>query len=249
MYRLSVNKYLWIVPFFSFLLGYLCMNFLFQGNIVTTPTLIGCSTPEALRLAAQKKLNIRLIDEKEDAELPAGTVISQNPSPHAAMKTHQTILCSISKRSECTVPNLIGKRLEDINKELKGLSIKLKSYYVQSPLPQGTCCAQDPMPGTAFDGIKGIVAYIAQKRTLPYVFPDFRQKTVAEVVEFLVSSGIRFEIRHFQEISSDHTCSDCIVSDQEPSAGTLVPLDANQPLKVQLYATEVEPSTRNVVWI
>lgn len=238
-----MNKFLWTIPFLSFLAGYLVMNILYQGNIVTAPPLIGCSVQEALRLAAQKKLNIRLIEEQEDAELPAGTVISQSPSPHFSMKAHQTILCVISKKSGLTVPSLVGKKIEDILKEFKGLSIKIKSYYVDSTQPHGTCIAQDPAQGINFEGKKSIVVYIAQGSSHYYLFPDFKQKPVNGAVDFLTSSGLHAQVIHLNEVSPNHICSDCIVSDQVPYAGFPVLLDANKPLVVQLFATEVEPST------
>lgn len=219
------------------------MNTLHQGNSVKAPTLIGCSVQEALAIAAPHKLNIRLIEEKEDPELPAGTVLSQSPSPNSSIKPHQTILCVISKKTKHLVPNLVGKTTDEIAKEFKGTSIKIKSYYVNSTQPQDTCIAQDPCQKSAFDSKKSIVAYFAQKCSSYYLFPNFKQKAVNDVVDFLASSGLQVQIVHLREVAEGHTCTDCIVSDQEPLEGYPVILDPNKPLVVKLCATEVEPST------
>jgi beta-lactam-binding protein with PASTA domain len=94
-----MNKYLWILPFICFLGGYWLMSVVYKTKTLQTPALVGKTVQEALRITANNALSIRLVKEQEDPELPAGTIISQNPLPNTHIKSHQAIQCVISKKN------------------------------------------------------------------------------------------------------------------------------------------------------
>lgn len=234
-----MSKYLWLIPFISFLSGYFVMNRLYRAKTTETPALVGKNIQEALRITASKGLSIHLTDEQEDPEIPAGTVVSQNPLPKTHIKTHQAIHCTVSKKIEHKAPQLVGKKLEDIKNELKDSDITLKVYYITSTAPEELCIAQNPAPNTAIPN-KLITIYVCQGNSQSFLFPDLRQKTIAEVQEFLASAPVVIQITHTQEQSEGHSCNQCIVSEQRPRAGSIVRLDKQKPIQVQLIATPVD---------
>ena len=233
-----MNKYLWILPFIGFLTGYWLMSVLYKTKTTQAPALIGKTVQEALRIAADNALSIRLIKEQEDAELPAGTIIAQNPLPKTHIKSQQAIQCVISKKTERRAPRLLGKKIEDIQGDLDALGITCKVYPMASSTPEGTCLAQDPAPETPMTS-KIMLVYVAKSTLQRFIFPDLRQKSVEEVKNFLSSAPVVIQVTHAFEQTEDHQCSDCIVSDQRPRPGSIVSLDKEKLIQVQLIATPV----------
>jgi beta-lactam-binding protein with PASTA domain len=105
-----MKKFLWVIPFLSFLSGYLIMSFIYQPKTAKTPSLIGKSVQQALNLAATQGLSLRLIAEKEETDIPAGTIISQNPLPNTHIKAHQAIACIVSKKTEQKILILLASQ-------------------------------------------------------------------------------------------------------------------------------------------
>jgi serine/threonine-protein kinase len=233
-----MKKFLWVIPFLSFLGGYLIMSFIYQPRAAKTPALVGKSIQQALNLAATQGLSLRLIAEREEPDIPAGTILSQNPLPNTHIKAHQAIACIVSKKTEQKIPNLIGKSENDIARELTSLKFDYTLHHVSSQAPAGICIAQNPMPDTSLN-CKEIVLYISQGAAHHYVFPDFRQKEVDEVKNLLANKPVTIQISHLLEQPEGHTCAQCIVSDQRPHPGTIVQLDEQKPINVQLIATPV----------
>lgn len=234
-----MNKFLWIAPFVFFLVGYSCMSILYQPKTVETPVLIGKTIQEAMRITAPKNLSIRLLDEKEDSELPAGTIISQNPVACCPIKANQSIIVVVSKKTVRKTPNLIGKQLDNITQDLKNTDFQCRYYEVAGTQPSGTCIAQDPSPGAiATDSV--VTIYLCNGQTEPYLFPDFRNKSVQTVQNFLTGTPATIDILHTHEQPDDHTCSACIVIEQRPRAGSIITLDPKRPMHVQLRVAPVD---------
>jgi serine/threonine-protein kinase len=233
-----VNKYLWILPFISFLGGYWLMSVVYKTKTLQAPALVGKTIQEALRISADNSLSIRLVKEQEDSELPAGTIISQSPLPNTHIKSHQAIQCVISKKTEHLAPRLIGKKIEDMQSELDSLGISYKLYPIASSAPEGTCIAQDPAPDVPMPS-KVLQIYVAKNTLQQFLFPDLRQKSIEEVKNFLSSAPVTIQVTHAFEQTENHNCSDCIVSDQRPRPGSIVSLDKEKPIQVQLIATPV----------
>jgi beta-lactam-binding protein with PASTA domain len=233
-----MNKYLWIVPFACFLSGYGIMSIIYKTKTTQAPALVGKTIQEALRITAQNGLSIILIKEQEDAELPAGTIILQNPQPNTHIKSHQAIQCVISKRTEQYAPQLIGKNINDCTPELDTLRIKYKIHAIANSAPEGMCIAQDPAP-TAQMANKTLTLYIANNTLQQYLFPNLRQRSIEDVKNFLASAPVVIQVSHAFEQPEGHTCSECIVSDQRPRPGTIVSLNKATPIQVQLIATPV----------
>jgi len=233
-----MKKFLWVIPFLSFLGGYLIMSFIYQPRAAKTPALVGKSVQQALNLAATQGLSLRIIAEREEPDIPAGTILSQNPLPNTHIKAHQSIACIVSKKTGQKIPNLIGKSKNDIINELTSLKFDYTFHCVSSQVPAGICIAQNPMAGSSLNS-KEIVLYISQGKAQHYIFPDFRQKDIDEVKNLLANKPVTIQISHLLEQPEDHTCAQCIVSDQRPRPGTIVQLDEQKPINVQLIATPV----------
>ena len=209
------------------------MSALYQPKIIEAPVLIGKTIQEAMRIAAQKNMSIRLLDEKEDPDLPIGTIISQNRVPNCPIKAHQSIVVVVSKKTDRKTPNFIGKTFDLITQELKKLDLNCKHYEIAGSQPKGICMAQDPAPGIIMTD-STMTIYICKGQTEPPLFPDLRNKSVDSVKNFLAAVPVNLEIIHTQGLPENHICTVCIVVEQRPRAGSLVTLDPLKPIQVQL---------------
>ena len=93
-----LKNYLWIVPFLSFILGYVVIQQIFYIPEITTPHLVGKQVHEILPLITQYNLNLRLIDHKEETALPEGIILNQTPAAGTLIKQNQPLFIVITKK-------------------------------------------------------------------------------------------------------------------------------------------------------
>jgi len=230
---MALKDTLWMLPFLFFIAGYFSLSMMYRTKKIIAPTLIGLSIQEAFERTSNNGLNLRLIDQREDAELPEGTIISQNPTPFSAVKPNQTLFCTISKQPVVVAPHLIGSMQEQVLHKLKELGIHGRCYLLESNYPKGYCFVQSPKPQTKLD-TKMVTLYVSSGKARPILFPNLKDKPVQDVIEFLKPYGITPTIIHSPPIES-HTCSNsCFISNQRPVPGTIVTLAPEKPLQVQL---------------
>ncbi len=219
---MKLSNFLWTLPFIFFLLGYGLLSFFVANKEVYVPFLIGKSLQEAVSMLVQQNLNVRIISEKEDADLPHGTVINQTPL-NTKIKQQQSVYLTISKQpSKLRAPNLQGKSLEEINKILAQSTYKSKIYYVPSLLPKDVCIAQIPKPATVLEENR-IILYVSSGNQKPVVFPDLRKHDLQSVLDFLQLYTIKPVIIYEQELDG----MNARIIEQKPLPGSIINLGQN----------------------
>lgn len=222
---------LWLTPFICFLSGYILVRSLFHIDTVSTPSVVGKHVYEAFALLSNNNLNIRLLAQKEDPDLPSGTVISQLPSPGQIVKPRQTVFLALSKQPiSAPTPQLIGKDLQTITQELLNAKLRFKTYFLQSPYPHNSCIAQIPAAHKPITDT--IIVYLSSGNSKPIIWPNFEDKPVDEVVEFLAQYNI---IPHIIQDRHSRKSENSTITDQRPLAGSLISIDPNHPPIVQLH--------------
>lgn len=193
-FKSYVKNYLWVIPFVSFLLGYLTIQLIFQPKSFKTPSIVGKNLQDAISILSKNQLNIKFIAEKEDSELPHGTILSQKPISGLAIRPNQSVYVTISKKpdkNQC--PNLLNKKSEEISRILQNKKLQNRVYYLQSHHPKNSCIAQYPVPDSEIkNGI--VTTYICNGQKKPVLFPDFKGKKLDRVLEFLKNNGIKAEV-------------------------------------------------------
>jgi beta-lactam-binding protein with PASTA domain len=235
-----IKKLVFLLPFISFLAGYFIIQLLFSADQQATPNIIGKSLQESCELLSEQNLNIRILGRKEDPDLPPHTIVSQTPQPNDKIKPHQSVYVVITAQAATNhTPALVGKSLDSIKEELEKLNLKSTAYLVPSPYPTGTCIAQLPRPGELISK-NNITTYCAAENKKPIIWPNFKGKSLGAVKELLETVNITPQIipqRSFIKTISPHHSEftdSSMVIDQRPRAGTLLHLDANKPITVQL---------------
>ncbi len=237
---MRIQTYFWIIPFFCFFLGYGIVYNLFHIDYIEMPLFVGKTIDQAIPIATSLHLNMRLLQYKEDADIPPGVIVSQIPEACKKVKPHQSIFFVVSKNPPVeSTPNLQGKTEQAIRSQLSSAGITYTHYQLPSNYPQSHCIAQIPAPGEPLHK-KNIIFYTSPSATSPIanqkiIWPSFINKRVEEVKEFLKFHDIDVEIIHTYTQRSDHECINCLVVDQRPLPGSIIIIKGLQNvLRVQL---------------
>jgi len=229
---MNAKNFLWITPFLSFAAGYLIMHQLFSQSETITPTLTGKPIHEVLAIVTEKNLNLRLIDQKEESALPEGIILHQTPFAGSSIKSHQPIFIVISKKPETMQsPLCIGYTIDTIHKQLIEKGIQAHIYYLPHAYPEQICFAQSPPQGEFLEKNK-LILYVSSGNNKPIIWPDFKHESYEKVAQFLSTYTITPQIISGSAFIQDNY--DYKIIDQRPFAGTLLTLDEDKPLSVQL---------------
>lgn len=225
----------WTLPFLAFGIGYFCLQFFIIENIVKTPNLVGTDLLRATKISSDYKLNLRIIAEKEIIDAMPGTIIKQNPLPGTSIKSHQSIFIVITKLpAPITAPSFIAKTEQQIEKICKEKGIKNRYYFLPSYYPVGQCFAQMPAPEQILES-KKMSFYISTGNQNQYLFPDFTNIALHDVVNFLQQQSIACDVYHKDQKIIPPYKQNFTVMYQKPLAGTL--LSSNNKLYVQLQVS------------
>jgi beta-lactam-binding protein with PASTA domain len=231
----SCLEIIWILPFIAFCIGYFSLQFFIADNIVQAPDLVGKDILHATKMSSIKKLNLRIIGEKEVADAIPGTIIKQNPLPHKLIKTHQSIFIVITKLpTPMVAPMFINKNQLQIEAICKEKNIKNRVYLLPANYPIGQCFAQIPSADQPLES-KKMSSYISMGNPILYLFPDFTGIDLQEVLIFLEAYNISYDIFYKDQKISIPLKQNFTVLYQKPLAGTLVV--PNNKLYVQLQVS------------
>lgn len=236
----QIKNYLWLIPFLSFLSGYAFFSHLYKINEIKTPNIVGVQLPQAIVELSNKNLNLRILAKKQDPDLPSGTILSQTPRGGQKIKPNQSVFIVTSEKPpKIPAPMLVNKNIETITKQLEHNNIRNKSYYLPGNQPVNSCIAQFPPPGTLLKW-NNVITYVCQGNQKPVILPNFKNKTVTAVKEFLKHYHVKIDWMHTPECDADHTCDQhCIVTDQRPLAGSIITLDYEKPLTLHLQVQNI----------
>lgn len=220
-------SFIWLVPFGGFAIGYILATLFFSGRSVEVPELVGLTLVQGATRASARQLNIRVIAEKEDRDLPAGTIISQKPLAHQTAKTQQVIYVAISKCPETKkTPSLVGIPHEQATQELNKETIKSHLIPINIPATPNSVIAQCPAANEPLH--EPVVLYYAQPTAINYIFPDCTNRSLTEVLEFLAKHELKAAVTYQTPQQPDHTYH---VTQQRPLPGTVISVDQTAPEK------------------
>jgi beta-lactam-binding protein with PASTA domain len=221
---------LWLTPFISFLIGYQLLNVIYTVRKMPTPSLVGKQLSDAIKIVSKHNLNLRIITEKIDSDLPENTILTQTPA-YQNIKQNQAIFVVVSKRPSAKItPNLCGYSKELVKEKLAKQYLKSKNYYLPSTAPKGNCICQIPSAKQELKTNK-ILTYISTGNIDLVIMPSFIDKELDKIEDFLTLLNIKINISRLVNKYKPHN----IVIDQKPTAGSIINLSKlNQ---VHLYIT------------
>lgn len=122
------------------------------GEITVVPDLRGLNRRDAELQIKNAGLQLGFVDE-QFADVPADTVVSQNPRPPAQVNKNTAIDLVISKGSgprKIMMPDFRGSPINTVNTQLESLKLKLgtTTEVPSDKYPAGTITGQNPAPAT-----------------------------------------------------------------------------------------------------
>lgn len=122
------------------------------GEITVVPDLRGLNRRDAELQIKNAGLQLGYVDE-QFADVPADTVVSQNPRPPAQVNKNTAIDLVISKGSgprKIMMPDFRGSPINTVNTQLESLKLKLgtTTEVASDKYPAGTITGQNPAPAT-----------------------------------------------------------------------------------------------------
>lgn len=225
---------IWILPFMSFLGGYIALDLLFAPDFIETPSVVGIHINQAISILSRYNLNVRLLTTQENALLQEGTIISQTPIASQKIKENQSVYVVTShKPPKMKTPQFLDKTIEEIQNELAQKKMNTKIYYLESTYPQNKCFAQFPQANTDLEESQKIILYVAKESRKPHIMPHFKGKYVNEIVDLLTTFSAQVTVIHYPPVPEDHVCT-CIINDQRPISGSLIDKNSQKKLHIQL---------------
>lgn len=216
----------WIFPFFFFISGYLTVRSFLHKQLVPVPQLVGSNIADAIKALSAQKLNARILDQKEDLDMPEGTVISQSPMQNVKLKIGQPVFIVTTRRPpKSKAQFLYNKPLSLARNNVVENGLNLKSYLIPSNLQKNICIAQQVKPNEELNS-KNIVAYFSQGKTPLRIMPNFKGLVVQDVKEFLKKYNINLNLQGDTESNNiKKNTFKRIVKEQRPLAGSLINLN------------------------
>ncbi|MBA3751364.1 PASTA domain-containing protein [Candidatus Dependentiae bacterium] len=227
----AIKSFFWIVPFVTFLSGYQFLRYLSHTEIIEVPSVVGMHIHDAIRILSADKLNVRILDEKNDPDTPEGIIISQVPLKGQKVKPHQSIFLVLTRRPPgVKTPSFYGLTATQARSQAQAKGIELEVSFLESGYPVDKCLAQSSLVGLELPE-KNMWIYCSSGIKTQRIFPDLRGRTVDEVVSFLEPYGITVSLVNY-DVESVPKKESAVVKDQRPIPGSLV--DLKKKLSVQL---------------
>lgn len=194
---------------------------------------MGISLCEAVRTFSGYNLNMRLLAEKIDAELPEGTILAQSPEAGTKVKPRQNIFIVVSKHPPTSkAPSFIGLSEQECLEKAHELSIRVKIFKIIAPYPSGTCFTQMPCEGDDLEN-KTVILYVSGNQTTQLIMPRLNGKSLHEAIEVLNTYNFETEIMRGNEIISGELNEYILISDHKPRAGCII--DPQKQKTIRLY--------------
>src|SRR5204863_8913410 len=114
-------------------------------DAVLTTHLIANQIHEIVLIISHCRLNLRLINQKEEIDLPEGIILNQTPTAGTGIKPNQPIFIVTTKKPKALpVPACIGMKVDQITLQLEKIGICPRIYNITHHFPAQVCFAQLP---------------------------------------------------------------------------------------------------------
>ena len=215
---------------------------------VTVPDVTGKQMTLARQILEDKKLRVN-VAETYNADVPAGQVVSQNPTAGSKVKEQRLVTIYVSKGGEeIEMPDLTGLSKSDAEAQLKKMGLKLGSVYEKySNEEAGTVIKQDPKAGTKISRGQTVDLTVSKgKQSNKVSVPDVTGVSLDAAKAALQSRGLRVGSVSKQE---SRQAAGTVVS-QSPASGEVeegssISLVIAEPAKQQVQKTDKKDPEKN----
>lgn len=171
------------------------MRFAIHGRQTHVPKIVGMSPRDAENTLESNGLVLDRTDRFYSAEIPAGRIVSQVPSPGEQVRRgwHVRVAESMGPQ-RVTIPDLTGdsERSAEINIRRRGLELGTMAVAgIPDATPDQIVAQSPPANATNVSAPKVSVLVAATEDRKSYVMPDLRGRTEDEAVNAIVGAGLK----------------------------------------------------------
>ena len=177
------------------------------------PDVTGMDISAAKAQLENTKLRVKE-GEKQYSDLPAGVVLSLDPKAGTELKPGDTVTLVVSKgKAPITMPNVVGKNVNDARAELQALKLTVLEQLKDSSEPAGEVLAQTPTEGSGVD--KDAEVKLEISKGPPFVvMPRVVDQPCQQAKAALESMGLKVRVDFFGNATA---------RSQSPAEGTQIP--------------------------
>ena len=215
----------------------LTMRSVLDTQQVEVPTLVGKRVPEAGTLAGRRGLLLRVEGKRNDPRIPPEHIVSQEPPPGAALKSHRSVRVWLSLGPrKLTLPAVEGQSLRTARVALEQTRVDVaRVAEVDDPADEGTVLVQHPPAGDV-EAVEGGVSLLVSRGSLrrDYVMPDLIGQRADAVLAPLTAAGLKVADLRYRSYPG---AASGVVLRQSPPAGHRVSARST----VSLEVSQAEP--------
>lgn len=207
-----------------------------QKGTIDVPDVVGVERQQAERIIRDRGLVPEVEAEEFSDQVPAGSVIRQNPEGGSKLKEGGTVRLVISRGGDrVTVPSVVGQTASYAESKLReaGLSPERQPDAFSDTVAEGSVISQDPAGGS--QAAKGsTVRYVVSKGEQPpnqVAVPDLSGLSQSAAESRLAS--VRLELGTVSEAYSDTVPAGQVII-QNPAAGREVDEGSSVNITVSL---------------
>jgi eukaryotic-like serine/threonine-protein kinase len=173
------------------------MRFAIHGREVQVPKLVGLSVSDAENAANSLGLLLVVENKFYSTEIPAGSVVSQSPSPGSQVRRGWRVRVAESMgQHRADIPNVTGQssRAAEINASRRGLQIESIAVARIPDAVGGQVIGQSP-PAHADAVISPKISLLlaAPEMNRVYIMPNFVGKHLADAAAAVEEAGMRLD--------------------------------------------------------
>jgi len=194
-------------------------KFLGDSAAAEVPSILGMRAEQAREILKGRELWLAISSEKEDAQVPAGSVASQNPMPGSQVARGTTVQAVISRGiRQVQVPDLVGLTVEEAMRRLfaAGLQVGPSQTQPNATAAAGTVVQTQPAAGALLAANSPVVLLVSAAATDKSI-PRVTGMRLAKARELLEQAG--FKLGKVRRIVDGEEAGG-VVLEQKPPAGT-----------------------------
>jgi serine/threonine-protein kinase len=184
---------------FYFAFNMIMISLVHSKKEISTPNIVGKTLYNAIEEVSKYGFGLKMDGEEANQNVPAGTILRQNPPAGMYVREGKVIKVTISRGGEIIyVPNLVGQSIRSADISLRTATLVMgevtKRYSVVAD--KDIIVAQDIGAGTKVDkdSVVNIIVSDGQPPEGTILMPNFINKNFQEATEWSLQTDILLNI-------------------------------------------------------
>jgi serine/threonine-protein kinase len=184
---------------FYFAFNMIMISLVHSKKEISTPDIVGKNLYNAVEELSKYGFGLKMDGEETNQNVPAGTILRQNPPAGMYVREGKVIKVTISRGGEIIyVPNLVGQSIRSADISLRTATLVMgevtKRYSVVAD--KDIIIAQDIAAGTKVDkdSVVNLIVSDGEPPEEMVLMPDFINKNLQEAAKWSSQTGISLNI-------------------------------------------------------